>query len=261
MSEPSDTQIQAAKEQTKKRLPFHIRGFTSIVLFLAFFIAAVAGIMLYFTPRGRVANWTGWTLFGLEKDQWSAIHMVASLVLLISAIIHLYYNWTVFWSYVKKRFELGLNLKREMALAFVLMAVCVAGAVYDWPPFSYLVDSQLAIRDYWEQESAPSPFPHADELTLERLARQRGLTMEVVLERLSAAGITGAGREVTLGELAERHEKTPDELFAIVDPDFRARGRGGMGEGRMGIGRGRGRDGEERSGGDGRGYRGGRGGY
>lgn len=256
MTEQNSSPTRAQTPPSATRPAFHMRGFTSLLLFLAFLAAAVAGVMLYFTPRGRVANWTGWTLFGLEKDQWAAVHIIASLVLVVSAAVHLYYNWTVFWCYIKKRFEAGLNLKREMALAFLVMAVCVAGAIYAWPPFSYIIEAQIAVRDYWEREAAAAPAPHADEFTLERLAGQSGVPLDTILERLEAAGITGASPGATLSELAEQHGQTPDGLFAIAAPDFRGYGRGGMGRGGGGMGRGGGR-----GYGGGRGDRGGRGEY
>ncbi len=38
---------------------FNTQGFTTFVVTLAFLIIAMSGTVLYMTPRGRVANWTG----------------------------------------------------------------------------------------------------------------------------------------------------------------------------------------------------------
>jgi len=56
------------KEEKNDRR-FNVRGFTSLTLTLAFLVMLISGIVLYVTPRGRTANWTGWTMLGLEKDQ------------------------------------------------------------------------------------------------------------------------------------------------------------------------------------------------
>jgi hypothetical protein len=46
---------------------FQLRGFVSLLLTLFFLALSFSGVMLYLTPRGRVANWTGWSMLGLEK--------------------------------------------------------------------------------------------------------------------------------------------------------------------------------------------------
>ena len=72
---------------------FHTRAFVSLLLTCSFFVLLVTGIVLYITPQGRVAHWTGWTIAGLGKEQWSAVHIVISLLFLTSAALHLYFNW------------------------------------------------------------------------------------------------------------------------------------------------------------------------
>ena len=98
----------------KKTTRFHTRGFTSLLTTCSFLLLAITGIVLYISPKGRVAHWTGWTVLGIDKEQWSDIHMIASLLFLISAAFHLYFNWRIFWGYIKKRLEASLNLKLEM---------------------------------------------------------------------------------------------------------------------------------------------------
>jgi hypothetical protein len=45
-----------------------IKGFTSLLLAVAFLMLGFSGVILYLTPRGRVANWTGWTMLGLDQQ-------------------------------------------------------------------------------------------------------------------------------------------------------------------------------------------------
>ena len=137
---------------------FRLRGFTSLLLTWCFLVLSVSGVMLYFTPRGRVANWTGWTLMGLDKGQWQAVHMNLAAVFLIVTGLHLYLNWQVFWSYIKRR-SAGLNLKLEMAVALLLTAVLVAGTIYDLPPLTTLSAWNETIKNSWEAQSPQSPAP------------------------------------------------------------------------------------------------------
>ena len=115
---------------------FHMRGFTSLLLTLGFAVLTFSGVILYLTPRGRVANWTGWTLLGLDKREWQAIHINIALLVLIVAGLHLFLNWSLFWGYIKKKASLSLNLKVEMLAALVIAGGVLAGTIQAVSPVS-----------------------------------------------------------------------------------------------------------------------------
>jgi len=71
---------------------FEWRAFVSVTTMLSFLGMSVTGVVLFVTPPGRIAHWTGWTLSGLTKDQWVALHIWFSLVFLVTAAFHLYLN-------------------------------------------------------------------------------------------------------------------------------------------------------------------------
>ena len=135
-------------------MKFQKRGFTSLLLTLSFLVATVSGIVLYLTPRGRTANWTDWSILGLSKHDWSAIHINTCLLLLIVAAVHLFLNWVVFRSYIKKMAAKGLQLKQETILAVLLTALVTAGAYFDIPPFSTVAASRWQVKAYWDRQAA-----------------------------------------------------------------------------------------------------------
>ncbi len=92
---------------------FRAKGFTSLLLACTFLVVAVSGVILFMTPRGRVANWTGWTMAGLDKHEWAALHINTCLVFLAVALGHLLLNWRLFWSYIRSG-PTRVNLKAEM---------------------------------------------------------------------------------------------------------------------------------------------------
>jgi hypothetical protein len=141
---------------------FHGKGFISLLLGTALVLLAFSGAVLYASPRGRMVNWRGWTVLGLGKQDWQAIHMNLALLFLIVAGIHLYLNWRVFWCYLKRQGGLALNLKLEMLLAVLLVGAVLAGAIYRVPPFGTLVDWNYRIKDYWER-GEPAASPASDE--------------------------------------------------------------------------------------------------
>ena len=112
----SDTSSTAATGK-KMRRRFSLRGFTSLLLTLAFAVMCFSGVMLFLTPRGRVANWTGWTLLGLGKHDWGAVHVNNSVLFIVIAMVHLVLNWSVFVRYIKSKTVAGLKLNKELALA------------------------------------------------------------------------------------------------------------------------------------------------
>ena len=233
-------------------MKFQLRGFVSLFLTLAFLGLSVSGVVLYITPRGRVTNWTGWTMLGLDKQAWQSVHTSIALVFLAGVLLHLWFNWSVFWCYIKKKASMALNLKVEMLAAALFFAAVLAGAIYQVPPFGNLMDLNHRIKDYWDQwatDAAVSPpTPHAEEFTLERLAANMGVPLDEVIKNLKEDGLAVDNGRQTLGELAERNSLTPQDLYRAIRKHFPDAEPSGMGPGQgrgqhrgQGGGQGRGR--------------------
>jgi hypothetical protein len=228
-------------------MKFQIRGFISLLLAVVFLLLSFSGIILYMTPRGRVANWTGWTMLGLSKQEWQAVHMNLALVLLITAGVHLYLNWTVFWCYIKKQGNLALNLKFEMLLAIVLAGVVLAGAIHYVPPFSTVVDWNYQIKDHWERWASEAPTPHAEELSLSQFADNMGRSDSDVVKALQEHGIVVKDAHATIGQVAGANNLTPADVYAAIKKHFPEADQQGKGQGKgRGMGQGKGKGGRGR---------------
>lgn len=223
---------------------FQWKGFTSLLLSLLFVAIAFSGVILYVTPRGRVANWTGWTIFGLQKQSWQAIHINIGLLFLLATVLHLVLNWGMFWGYIKKKANLALNLKVEMAVALVLAGGVLLGTIWRTAPFGVLMTFNERIKDYWEQEPLTAPTPHAEEQTVRQLADRAGLAVDRLIAALKDEGVSVDDANATIAQLAERNQRTPSELYTGLRkrlPELPGPGLGrGMGGG-LGPGRGQGR--------------------
>jgi hypothetical protein len=156
-------------------MKFQTKGFTTILLAAAFVVMSLSGIILYLAPRGRVANWAGWMMLGLEKQDWRGVHINLSLLFLIVAGLHLYLNWPLFLAYIKKKGSLALNLKLETLMALLLAVVVLAGTILHIPPFSTIVDFSSQIKDYWERQASESPTPQTEELSVNQAVRIGGV--------------------------------------------------------------------------------------
>ncbi|MDH5411123.1 MAG: DUF4405 domain-containing protein, partial [Alphaproteobacteria bacterium] len=75
---------------------FRTRGLVAFIVFGGFTVMTVTGLILFVMPPGRVAYWTNWALMGLEKSDWTAVHIVFSLLFVLAGLIHLFFNWKQF---------------------------------------------------------------------------------------------------------------------------------------------------------------------
>ena len=244
----------------RKNFAFHGRAFVSSLALFATLGLALTGGILFLTPPGRVANWTGWTMLGLTKHEWSALHILFGWVFLVGAILHIWYNWRPMCAYFKSRVTRRPALRTEWMAALALTVVVCFGALREWPGFAAILDWNETLKNRWEQaEPRRAPVAHAELLTLAELARQGGdVDADTMVANLRAAGFEVSSDAIRMADLAERYGKTPLEIYdlAIGHTAGRGRGQGGAGGG----GGGQGAGGGARGGGGGGGLGGGGGG-
>lgn len=220
---------------------FHTRAFTSLFLTIAFVGLSLSGVVLYVAPRCRVAEQIGWTVMGLEKEAWGSIHVNCSLFFVLAAVLHLALNWSIFWCYLKKMGLPSVKMKAELLAAVVLGGLVLAGSILGWPPFRSVVELHDQIKDSWGRPFHSPPAWPADDLSVQGIAEQSGLTVDQVVEALEEEGIVVAETEATVAEVAEANELTPDDIRGVMQRNFpgAAPGAGGGGEsGRRGPGNG-----------------------
>lgn len=141
--------------------PFSVRGFTSILLVLCLLMMIASGLTLYLAPRGRIANSTAWTALALSRQQWSAVHINASLLFAAVTSAHLVLNGSRLVGYLKKRARPGINMQRELASAIALACVIFAATVLGLPPINLPIELKFKLRDAWEQRVERNVTPHA----------------------------------------------------------------------------------------------------
>ncbi len=239
---------------------FHTKAFTALFLAITFVALVLSGVVLYVAPRCRVADQIGWTVMGLEKDQWESVHINSALFFVLAAVLHLVLNWSIFWCYLRKMGLPSAKMKAELLAAVVLGGLVLAGSILGWPPFRSVAEWHDQIKDSWGRPFHSSPAWPADDLSVQGIAEQSGLTVDQVVEALEEEGILVADTEATVAEVAEANELTPDDIRGVMQRRFpgaapgaggggggqrRGPGGGGGGQGRgLGGGMGRARDGQ-----------------
>lgn len=140
--------------ETTRKKTFKWRGVATFTLVMALALEVISGVVLYITPPGRYAHWTNWTLWGLSKEGWGAMHTIFGYLLLIIIAGHLYYNWRVIVAFVWSKVRHTFNLKRELAVATVICLAVFLGTFWNVPPFSTVMNFGEKAKHSWEQKDS-----------------------------------------------------------------------------------------------------------
>ncbi len=229
---------------------FQFRAFVSLLVTISFVAMVVSGVMMFLSPPGRIANWSGWKLIGLTKEQWISIHLSFSAMFLISSLIHIWLNGRALLSYFRSRLTKVLFLRAEWVVAVILCGVMLWGTLAHVAPFNQIVSLREKAKRIWDNSSQQAPLPHAELLTLAQVAEAAGQDVATLRANLDARQIQANWDSELFGVVAERYGMTPMELYGI------ATGRTGQGRG-SGGGPGRQSAGSETHAGSGRGGQGG----
>jgi hypothetical protein len=220
----------------KRTRRFNWRAFISVTTAVSFVAMSVTGVVLFVTPPGRIAHWTGWRMLALTKDQWAGLHIWFSVVFMVAAIIHLCLNWRSFLNYFRDRVRKAFALRTEWMIALLLSGLVGWATLANVKPFSSLLAWSETLKNSWETPAGQAPIPHAELMTLSELASKTdGLELESMIRNLQAAGIEVPSPDVVLGDLAKKAGTTPMQLYAIATGRSAApRTGGGRGANRQG---------------------------
>ncbi|OQY07017.1 MAG: hypothetical protein B6I25_02625 [Planctomycetales bacterium 4572_13] len=195
----------------------------------------MTGAILYITPPGRVANWTNWTIWGLSKHQWGAVHICFGVVFLIASVLHIWLNFRPLMSYFVRKTKDASKLRTEWILALAVCGLVFWGVLKPFAPFSSLLDLNDHIKNSWEKPQQQPPIPHAETLTIAELAKKSDIELDTIIQNLKAAGIETNPSDI-FGTIAEQQNLSPNELFEIATgrqtkPAASGRSKGGGGGG------------------------------
>lgn len=203
------------------RAPFlRGRGLTSFVVTLSFLAMILSGAVLYAAPRGRDANWSGWTCLGLWREQWVAMHIVVSALLVLFGMVHLAFNWRPLWSYLHSRLKPGIHLWKELTVAVLLVGGLSAAAITGLPPARQLVSGSDQIKDSWSRTLPHGPIPHAELLTLKDIQQRTGVSAEILEQALRDEGFRIGAPHDSLFHLSELNDTTPAAVFEVLRNRF-----------------------------------------
>ena len=195
---------------TRRRLVW--KSFVSFLMLFAFAGLAITGLVLYVAPAGRVSNWSQWTLLALQKEQWQGVHTLLSATFFVTGAIHLILNWPVLRAYLRMKMATGRPRRRELVAATVTVAAVTAIAVFDLPPAQQVMDLGETIKASWSDDGNEPPVPHAELLSIGRLAELRQVPAATLVSNLRKAGFN-ATTDTTLAQAAAERSTSPSAAY------------------------------------------------
>jgi len=202
---------------------------------LGFMLLALSGTMLFLSPPGRVANWTNWTLLGLRKSEWGALHIWFGCLFLGMTALHVFFNWRPLFSYLKGRATRSVGFRAEWVVAVGVFAVIFGGTRAGVPPFSSLLAWNESFKESWDRPAGRAPIPHAELLTLAALAEKGGVDLASASARLTAKGVSGFTGASVVQQIADGAKLSAQQIYDIILTAPKPAG-GGHAEGKAGGG-------------------------
>jgi len=209
------------------------RAMTSVFIAASFLLLLISGAVLFISPPGRVANWSGWRMIGLTKHDWSGVHTWFAAVFVLMVVFHLVFNFRPLMNYFRDRLTRRIGWRWEWVAAVALCVVVFAGAQTRVPPFSTLLDFGERVKKGWEDVRTAAPLPHAELLSVKDLASQAKVPYETAVERLEARGFKGIRPEAIVQDLAQTNQVAAQRVYEIIQGQRGgSRGGGGRGSGK-----------------------------
>jgi len=128
----------------------NVRGFTSVLTMLSFCVLAVSGVVLFFVPPGRVANFSDVRLLGFDKTQWQVLHVSFSLLFVVAAITHMLLNWGALVTYFRNRRTRQFSPGWRWVMPLLICAVVFWGSAAGAWPFSLISQWHREIKDSYD---------------------------------------------------------------------------------------------------------------
>lgn len=195
-----------------------LKKMISLLAMLSFLVTVLTSVILFIVPQGRVAYWANWTLFGLSKEEWGAIHINVGFLFLFTLIFHIYFNWKPILSYLKNKGRKVIFFTKEFNIALLITAGVVFGTYWNIPPLSSIIELGDHIKDNAAETYGEPPYGHAELSSLKTFSKKMGMDLKKVMFQLKQKGIQINSEQQTLKVIAVNNELSPQQLYELIQP-------------------------------------------
>ncbi len=190
-----------------------MRKVTSLTLFLSGFFVILTSVILYLEPHGRVAYWADWTLLGLSKDQWDAMHLTTGFLFLFALLLHVYYNWKPIVAYMKNKAKELVVFTKAFTISLVITMYVAIGTLFGLPPMQQVLDLGVWIKEGHIETYGNPPFGHAELASLKKFSAYLGLDVNEAVTALRKNGIAVESADEIIMDIARRNNLSPHGVF------------------------------------------------
>jgi hypothetical protein len=175
-----------------------------------------SSLVLFIAPQWNVAYWTGWSVLGMGKADWSSLHMNLGFVVLCAAILHIYLNWEHVMKYVKSRAKQALTPSRELAFALVLTIAVITVSNMGLPPLQWTTDVHKVFQNRVAERDGVPPLGYTELTPLEILTQRLDLDLEQALANLADAGYPAEGPQTMILQIALANRVSPQMVYQAM---------------------------------------------
>ncbi len=186
-----------------------LRRLTSLMILFIGVILVISGVILFIMPHGRVAYWTDWRFLGLNKDQWSLLHVIFSIIFILLFALHTFFNIKPLIHYFNKS-------KKELLLSFLIITFLTVGSIFTFFPFNAVKNFEEKVKNSWIDNKIAPKIPHGELMTLKKLSKRIGIKPNIALKRLNENGIKYNSLNDTIQHIAKINGKKPIEIYKII---------------------------------------------
>ena len=194
----------------------NMRKITSLTALISFVLLMVTSIILFIVPSGRVAYWAGYRLWSLSKEDWGSVHINLGFLLLISILLHIYYNWQPMISYMKNRSKQLTIFTSNFNISLVVTLVVFFGTLAGLPPMSSILHLGEAITDKANLVYGEPPYGHAELSPLADFTDKVKVDLNESMVKLEAAGIKVESSAQTMQEIAYANGISPKQIYEAI---------------------------------------------
>lgn len=196
----------------------NMRKITSLTALISFVLLVVTSIILYIVPSGRVANWAGYRLWSLSKEDWASVHINLGFLLLLSILLHVYYNWKPMISYMKNKSKQLRIFTPDFNVSLVVTLVVFFGTLAGIPPMSSNINLSNSITDKANLYYGDPPYGHAELSPLADFVDKVKVDLDESLAKLKAAGIKVESSAQTMEEISHANGISPKQIYEVLKP-------------------------------------------
>ncbi len=197
-----------------------MKRIASLTAFISLFFMLLTSAVLYIVPQGRVAYWANWTLWGLSKEQWTAIHINVGILFLIALLLHTSYNWNNIELYLTNKSRQMKIFTKDFNIALLLTLIFVVGTYAEIPPFSIIIAINSQVKDAAAQKYGEPPYGHAELSSIQSFAQHIGIDLRVATKSLNEAGYTVETNTQSLKQIAIANGVSPQQIYLTMIKSF-----------------------------------------